>query len=158
MSEYIREDRERRAREDIRRREQQRESRDDRARETPSRSQDRDEMDSMSRLADVVNDPDIEIDTPMMKAINDPDVVMMPSGEVAKVTRRMSRSRGRAPSFRRDLILPRTNKKRKKNPKLAKAFAKANGMGRKKNGGFKKGWSQSKIASTAHRLLRQGKI
>lgn len=155
MSEYIREDRERRAREDVRRREQQRESRDDRAREPPSRSQDRDELDSMSRLADVVNDPDIQIDSAMMKAINDNDTVMMPSGEVAKVTRRMG---SRFPSFRRDFILPRKKSKRKKNPKLAKAFAKANEMGRKKNGGFKKGWSQSKIASTAHRLVRQNKV
>ena len=53
----------------------------------------------------------------MMKSINDPTQVMLPSGEVAKVTRRMSRRGSSFPSFRRDLILPRTNKKRKKNPR-----------------------------------------
>ena len=157
MSEFIREDRERRGREDIQRREEQREMRDDRAREPPARTQDRDEMDSMSRLADVVNDPEIVIDTPMMKSINDPEQIMMPSGEVAKVTRRMSRRGSRFPSFRRDLILPRTNKKRKKNPKLALAMKQANARGRKKNGGFKKGYDQARIAKLAQRLLKKMK-
>jgi len=157
MSEFIREDRERRGREDIQRREQLREMRDDRAREPPARTQDRDEMDSMSRLADVVNDPEIIIDTPMMKSINDPEQVMLPSGEVAKVTRRMSRRGSSFPSFRRDLILPRTNKKRKKNPKLALAMKQANARGRKKNGGFKKGYDQARIAKLAQRLLKKMK-
>ena len=157
MSEYIREDRERRAREDIQRREEQREMRDDRAREPPARTQDRDEMDSMSRLADVVNDPDIAIDTAMMKSINDPEQVMLPSGEVAKVTRRMSRRSSRFPSFRRDLILPRTGRKRKKNPKLAKAMREANAKGRKKNGGFKKGYDQARIAKLAQKILKRMK-
>jgi len=157
MSEYIREDRERRAREDIQRREEQREMRDDRAREPPARTQDRDEADSMRRLAEVVNDPDIAIDTSMMKSINDPEQIMMPSGEVAKVTRRMSRRRQSFPSFRRDLILPRTNKKRKKNPKLAMAMKQANARGRKKNGGFKKGYDQARIAKLAQRLLKKMK-
>ena len=131
--------------------------RDDRAREPPARTQDRDEMDSMSRLADVVNDPEIIIDTPMMKSINDPEQVMLPSGEVAKVTRRMSRRSSSFPSFRRDLILPRTGSKRKKNPKLALAMKQANARGRKKNGGFKKGYDQARIAKLAQRLLKKMK-
>ncbi len=154
MSEYIREDQERRAREDQRRKDRTYDDRDYRAREVPERT-------PMERLADVVNDPRIEIDSSMMKSINDPDQVMMPSGEVAKVTRRMSRRGQRFPSFRRDLILPRTKPKRKskKNPQLARAFAKANEMGRKKKGkGFKKGWNQSRIAKTAHRLVRLGRV
>ena len=157
MSEYIREDRERRGRDEIQRREEQREMRDVRAREPPARTQNRDEADSMRRLADVVNDPDILIDAPMMKSINDPEQIMMPSGEVAKVTRRMSRRGSRFPSFRRDLILPRTNKKRKKNPKLALAMKQANARGRKKNGGFKKGYDQARIAKLAQRLLKKMK-
>ena len=157
MSEYIREDRERRGRDEIQRREEQREMRDDRAREPPARTQNRDEADSMRRLADVVNDPDILIDAPMMKSINDPEQIMMPSGEVAKVTRRMSRRGSRFPSFRRDLILPRTNKKRKKNPKLAQAMREANAKGRKKNGGFKKGYDQARIAKLAQSLLKKMK-
>jgi len=157
MSEYIREDRERRGRDEIQRREEQREMRDDRAREPPARTQDRDEADSMRRLADVVNDPDIAIDTSMMRSINDPEQIMMPSGEVAKVTRRMSRRGSRFPSFRRDLILPRTNKKRKKNPKLAQAMREANAKGRKKNGGFKKGYDQARIAKLAQKILKRMK-
>ena len=43
----------------------------------------------------------------------------------------------------------------KKDPKMARALRKANAMGRKKNGGFKKGWSQGRIMSTAHKLRRR---
>ncbi len=157
MSEYIREDQERRAREDQRRKDRTYDDHDNRARETPPRDQDRDERESLSRLADVVNDPSIAIDTAMMKSINDPEQVMLPSGEVAKVTRRMSRRGSSFPSFRRDLILPRTNKKRKKNPKLALAMKQANARGRKKNGGFKKGYDQARIAKLAQRLLKKMK-
>ena len=43
----------------------------------------------------------------------------------------------------------------KKDPKMARALKKANEMGRKKSGGFKKGWSQGKIMSKAHQLRRK---
>ena len=43
----------------------------------------------------------------------------------------------------------------KKDPKMARALRKANSMGRKKSGGFKKGWSQGKIMSKAHQLRRR---
>jgi hypothetical protein len=43
----------------------------------------------------------------------------------------------------------------KKDPKMAKALRKANAMGRKKSGGFKKGWSQGKIMKKAHQLRRK---
>ena len=43
----------------------------------------------------------------------------------------------------------------KKDPKMARALRKANSMGRKKSGGFKKGWSQGKIMSKAHQLRRK---
>ena len=43
----------------------------------------------------------------------------------------------------------------KKDPKMARALRKANSMGRKKNGGFKKGWTQGKIMSKAHQLRRK---
>jgi len=47
-----------------------------------------------------------------------------------------------------------TKRKRvgKKDPKMARALRKANSMGRKKSGGFKKGWSQAKIMKKAHGL------
>jgi len=52
---------------------------------------------------------------------------------------------------------PRPKKKRagKKDPKMARALKKANAMGRKKAGGFKKGWSQGKIMRKAHQLRRK---
>ena len=43
----------------------------------------------------------------------------------------------------------------KKDPKMARALKKANEMGRKKGGGYRKGWSQGKIMSTAHKLRRK---
>lgn len=43
----------------------------------------------------------------------------------------------------------------KKDPKMARALKKANSMGRKKSGGFKKGWSQGKIMKKAHQLRRK---
>ena len=46
-------------------------------------------------------------------------------------------------------------RKGKKDPKMAKALERANSMGRKKNGGFKKGWDQAKIMSKAHKLRRK---
>ncbi len=50
-----------------------------------------------------------------------------------------------------------TKRKRtgKKDPKMARALRKANSMGRKKSGGFKKGWSQGKIMRKAHQLRRK---
>jgi hypothetical protein len=52
---------------------------------------------------------------------------------------------------------PSVKKKRsgKKDPKMAKALRKANSMGRKKSGGYKKGWSQGKIMKKAHQLRRR---
>jgi len=43
----------------------------------------------------------------------------------------------------------------KKDPKMARALKKANAMGRKKAGGFKKGWNQGKIMRKAHQLRRK---
>jgi hypothetical protein len=53
--------------------------------------------------------------------------------------------------------LARSVKKRtgKKDPKMARALKKANEMGRKKSGGFKKGYSQAKIMRKAHQLRRK---
>ena len=46
-------------------------------------------------------------------------------------------------------------RKGKPDPKMARALRKANAMGRKKAGGFKKGWSQGKIMRKAHQLRRK---
>ena len=49
------------------------------------------------------------------------------------------------------------NRKRKgkPDPKMARALRKANQLGRKKSGGFKKGYSQAKIMKKAHQLRRK---
>lgn len=51
----------------------------------------------------------------------------------------------------------RSRRKRagKKDPKMAKALRKANSLGRKKSGGFKKGYSQARIMKKAHQLRRK---
>tara|TARA_R100000655_G_scaffold29224_1_gene59068 strand:+ start:368 stop:589 length:222 start_codon:yes stop_codon:yes gene_type:complete len=43
----------------------------------------------------------------------------------------------------------------KKDPKMARALKKANALGRKKSGGFKKGYSQARIMKKAHQLRRK---
>ena len=43
----------------------------------------------------------------------------------------------------------------KKDPKMSRALKKANDMGRKKNGGYKKGYDQARIMSLAHKLRRK---
>jgi hypothetical protein len=54
------------------------------------------------------------------------------------------------------LATKRTRRRKgKKDPKMARALRKANAMGRKKAGGFKKGWSQGKIMKKAHQLRRK---
>jgi len=50
---------------------------------------------------------------------------------------------------------PSAKKNRKKDPKMARALRQANIKGRKKNGKLKKGWSQGKIMTTAHRIKRR---
>lgn len=51
----------------------------------------------------------------------------------------------------------KTGKRRlgKKDPKMARALKKANQIGRKKSGGFKKGYSQARIMKKAHQLRRK---
>jgi len=39
---------------------------------------------------------------------------------------------------------------------MAAALKKANKMARKKNGDFKKGWSQAKVMKKAHQIRRRG--
>jgi len=104
---------------------------------------------SVDRLAEVVNDPDVVVDAKMMRTINDPNMVMLSTGEVARLQPR-SRQFARA-----NLVTRKT--KRKKNPKLARAMKEANARGRKKNGGFKKGYDQARIARLAQKILKRMK-
>ena len=133
------------------------------------RSQERQEMErreleTLQRLADVVNDPEIVIDNDLMKSINDPDVVMTSNGEVAKVARRLPRKQSLGDRFGSqfnigmgfDLPLDKPKKRKgKKNPKLAAAFKEANRRYRLKNGKLRKGRTQADIARLAQRLRKK---
>jgi len=46
-------------------------------------------------------------------------------------------------------------RKGKPDPKMARALKRANALGRKKSGGFKKGYSQARIMKKAHQLRRK---
>lgn len=151
---FIRRDSER----DERRREQERIESMRAAQERQERMR-RDEQRRMDRLADVVNDPEIVIDTDMMRAINDPKVVMTRRGELARVERTGFGSGRFAGQFNRgmgfDLPPQAPKKRRKKNPKLAAAFREANARYRTKSGKLRKGRTQADIAKLAHRLLKR---
>ncbi len=137
--------------------------RDERAREqamidSMRAAQQREEQRRRDRMAAVVNDPEISVDQEMMKAINDPDMVMTSNGELARITRRPTSGSPFAAQFRPDLILPRGDvrkKRRKKNPKLARAFKEANARYRTKSGKLRKGRTQADIARLAHRLMKK---
>ena len=150
-------EREQQRRDDERRRAQERAEQQRRADEM----QRREEQESMRRMADVVNDPALVVDADMVKAINDPEMVMMPSGEVARVVRRTGLGTGQfADQFSggRGFSLPtqtRRKTKRRKNPKLAAAFRQANARYRTKSGKLRKGRTQADIARLAHRLLKR---
>jgi hypothetical protein len=49
----------------------------------------------------------------------------------------------------------RSKKQRAADKKSSKAFEEANRLGRKKDGSFKKGYDQARIASTAQRLKKK---
>jgi len=62
---------------------------------------------------------------------------------------------GHSAPLARQVSTPKKKRVGKKDPKMARALRKANSMGRKKSGGFKKGWTQGKIMSKAHQLRRR---
>ena len=64
-------------------------------------------------------------------------------------------SPGSSPRAAAKSAAPKPRRKGKSDPKMARALKKANQMGRKKAGGFKKGWSQGKIMRKAHQLRRK---
>lgn len=49
----------------------------------------------------------------------------------------------------------KSRRKTKTDKQMSKALERANEMGRKQNGELRKGWNQSRIMQTAHRLRRK---
>lgn len=136
-------------------REQQERAREQAMLDSMRAAQEREQQRRRDRMADVVNDPNISVDKEMMKAINDPDMVMTSNGELAKVTSRRMASSPFADQFRRDKLISKPKKKRKKNPKLAEAFRQANAKYRLQSGKLRKGRTQADIASLAQRLYKK---
>lgn len=68
---------------------------------------------------------------------------------------RLQSSERESEGARLSLRKSKPKRKGKPDPKMARALKQANAMGRKKTGGFKKGWSQGKIMSKAHQLRRR---
>ncbi len=139
-----------------RRRENERAAREEQRRDDERRrSQERE--DTRRRLREVVNDPEISIDTEMMKSINDREQVMTENGDIARITRRGrfqdQFSRGMGYTLPVKKKRRKSNKRRNKN--LSIAFKKANEKLRLKNGNLRKGKTQSDIARLAHRLLKK---
>jgi hypothetical protein len=59
------------------------------------------------------------------------------------------------PKLARKQPSKKTPRKGTPDPKMSRALVKANKMGRKKAGGYKKGWNQGKIMRKAHQLRRK---
>lgn len=114
-------------------------------------------------IREVVNNPGIVIDEPLVKAINDPEVMMDRSGTIRKVPKRPSvsgrsviRSSGQ---FSRANLLPRkrTRKKTKMDRTMSKCLKMANKKMRKKNGQLRKGKTMRDVMRLAHRLCKKEK-
>jgi len=56
--------------------------------------------------------------------------------------------------FGKPTRVPSRPKRRKKDPKMARALEEANKKGRTAKGKFRKGWDQSRIMKLAHKLKR----
>ncbi len=87
---------------------------------------------------------------------------MLTSDEYISLMRLISSEReseGASLALREDSITKpkrrRTKKQRAADKKSSEAFKKANELGRKKNGSFKKGYDQARIASVAQRLKKK---
>lgn len=116
----------------------------------------REEMSSMRKMMDVINDSNIQVDQDLVKAINDPMVVMTEDGQLARLTGRQGIRRSGQFNFQN--LLPRTKRKRKKNgndKKLSEAFKQANARYRTKSGKLRKGRTQADIARLAQRLRKK---
>jgi murein L,D-transpeptidase YcbB/YkuD len=98
--------------------------------------------------------------------INDPTVVILPSGELKKMPVKKAQETGRqlirrSRQFSRYNLLPRLTppKPRKKNKKhcknLSTCFREANKKMRKANGQLRKGKTQADVARLAHRLMKK---
>lgn len=116
-------------------------------------------LDETALMMAMVNDPEFVLDKDTVDLINNQDRILMSDGNgmVEVNGRDVIRRSGQ---FRRDMLLPRTNQKRKRkktktDKTMSKALAQANKELRKKNGQLRAGVTQADIMRRAHRLRRR---
>ena len=97
-------------------------------------------------LAEVVNNPAVTVTAAEVKAINDPRVMMLRSGELVRA--------GRSPLYP-PLKIKRTRRKTKMDKTMSRCLKEANAKYRKKNGQLKKGKTMSDVMRLAHRLCKK---
>ena len=97
-------------------------------------------------LAEVVNNPAVTVTAAEVKAINDPMVMMLPSGQIVRA--------GRSPLYP-PLKTKRTRRKTKMDKTMSRCLKEANAKYRKKNGQLKKGKTMSDVMRLAHRLCKK---
>ena len=122
--------------------------------------QERARLDAMMTL---VNDDKVDLNAEQVKVINDPNMRMMPNGEI--VARIESNARDvirRSGQFSRQNLLPslpqtrvRRRKKTKTDKNMSAALREANKKFRKANGQLRKGKTQAQLMRYAHKLLRR---
>ena len=164
FQEDFRDDRRRQEENQDSRREDQRRQEMERRQEENERQRREDERRRIDAIATVVNDETITIEPADRKIINDPEIMMMPSGEIVRRTRtrrglgsgafaqQFSVLRGQLPKVKR--IVRR--KARKELDRLqAEAFREANRLLRTKAGKLRKGVTQSDVAKRAQKILRK---
>lgn len=116
-------------------------------------------QDAGEMMMAMVNDPSFKLTRDQVDLINNDDRMLVTDGNgIVEVNGRdVIRRSGQ---FRRDLILPGTNQKRKRrktktDKTMSKALAQANKELRKKNGQLRAGVTQADIMRRAHRLRRK---
>ena len=131
------------------------------------------EVDPLDRLApepikakNIVNRDVVIPLTQFADMVNDPTVLVNGNGQITRTAQQGFRFIDDTLSSGRQVIrdsrqfaqaLPIPKRKRKKNPKLAKAFKQANAKLRTKSGRLRKGKTQADVARLAQRLLKRMK-
>ncbi len=164
FQEDFRDDRRRQEENQDSRREEQRRQEMERRQEEGERQRREDERRRIDALATVVNDETITIEAADRKIINDPEIMMMPTGEIVRRTRsrrglgsgafaqQFSVLGGQLPKVKKQV----RKKARKELDRLqAEAFREANRLLRTKAGKLRKGVTQSDVAKRAQKILKR---
>ena len=127
------------------------------------------EVDPLDRLApepvrtrNIINRDVVVPMAQLADMINDPTVIMNGNGQITRQARRGFDFIDDATDEFRDIARelrsrPVQKRKRKKNPKLSKAFKQANAKLRTKSGKLRKGKTQSDVARLAQRIFKRMK-